>query len=266
MSDFKLKILGVRGSRPICDKGYLKYGGNTFCVEILVAGLCLIFDAGTGIGNLKDSSNMTDIHLFFTHYHIDHIMGLYYFKDMYDKNKTIHFYGFNYQYSLEQIMNQIFSLTFFPLKLEDFAAKKFIKPITFGESIILNEKVVIQTFALNHPGRAMAYSVCYNKKKVTICTDTAPIDEERIEEFYKFVDKSDYLIFDSYFLPEQVIPEWGHSSYKEALDIMRNCEIGKVLLIHFSEMTDESLDQLQKELEKIDYRLILSQEGMYIEL
>lgn len=266
MSDFELKILGVRGSRPICDRDYLKYGGNTFCVEILVAGLCLIFDAGTGIENLKDSLTMSDIHLFFTHYHIDHIMGLYYFKDMYDKTKTVHFYGFNYQYSLEEVLHQMFSSTFFPLPLEGFAANKVINPLTFGERIILDEKVVIQTFALNHPGKAMAYSVCYNKKKVTICTDTAPIEKDRIQDFYKFIDNSDYLIFDSYFLPEDIIFEWGHSSYKEALNIMRNCNIGKVLLIHFSKMNDDSLDKLQKELESIDCRLILSKEGMCIEL
>lgn len=266
MSDFELKILGVRGSRPICDRDYLKYGGNTFCVEILVAGLCLIFDAGTGIENLKDSSMMPDVHLFFTHYHIDHIMGLYYFKDMYDKNKTVHFYGFNYKYSLEEVLHKMFSSTFFPLELKDFAANKVIKPMSFGERLILAEKVVIQTFELNHPGKAMAYSVCYNNKKVTICTDTAPIEMDRIKDFYKFVDNSDYLIFDSYFLPGDLISEWGHSSYNEALDIMRNCTIGKVLLIHFSEMNDESLDKLQTELKKIDRRLILSQEGMCIEL
>lgn len=266
MSDFELKILGVRGSRPLCDKEYLRYGGNTFCVEVLVGGLCLIFDAGTGISNLNSFSDFQDIHLFFTHYHIDHIMGLYYFKALYEKSKTIHFYGFNHKYSLEQVLHQIFSLTFFPLELSRFAANKRMQSIGFGERMILNEKVVIQTFALNHPGKSMAYSVCYNKKKITICTDTAPIEKERIKEFYKFVNNSDYLIFDSYFLPEHVISEWGHSSYKEALDIMRNCEIGKVLLIHFSEMDDESLDKLQKELEQIDRRLILSQEGMCIEL
>ena len=52
MSEFKIKFRGVRGSYPVADANYLKYGGNTSCVEINVGGHLIILDAGTGLINL----------------------------------------------------------------------------------------------------------------------------------------------------------------------------------------------------------------------
>ena len=49
MSEFSVKIRGVRGSYPVADKRFLKYGGNTACVEINVNGNLIIIDAGTGL-------------------------------------------------------------------------------------------------------------------------------------------------------------------------------------------------------------------------
>ena len=49
MSEFKVKFRGVRGSFPVADKKFLKYGGNTSCVEVNVGGHVIILDAGTGI-------------------------------------------------------------------------------------------------------------------------------------------------------------------------------------------------------------------------
>ena len=34
MSEFKVKFRGVRGSFPVADRNFLKFGGNTSCVEV----------------------------------------------------------------------------------------------------------------------------------------------------------------------------------------------------------------------------------------
>ncbi len=54
MSEFKVKFRGVRGSFPVADKDFLRYGGNTSCVEVNVGGQVIILDAGTWIGSLGD--------------------------------------------------------------------------------------------------------------------------------------------------------------------------------------------------------------------
>ena len=89
----------------------------------------------------------------------------------------------------------------------------------------------------------------------------------RLNEFYHFVNDSDYMIFDSFFMPEEFIAEWGHSSYEDALTILKNSDIRYVLLTHFSYTNDdEKLLALEKKLNGIDKRLILCREGMRIEI
>ena len=49
MDEFKVKFRGVRGSYPLAKKKFLKYGGNTSCVEVYVGGHLILLDAGTGM-------------------------------------------------------------------------------------------------------------------------------------------------------------------------------------------------------------------------
>ena len=50
----KLKFYGTRGSIPICDAGFQKFGGNTTCLQITFTDMnrIAIIDAGTGLRNL----------------------------------------------------------------------------------------------------------------------------------------------------------------------------------------------------------------------
>ncbi len=52
--DFVIQFWGVRGSIPTPGKETIRYGGNTSCLEMRVAGKRLIFDGGTGLRLLGD--------------------------------------------------------------------------------------------------------------------------------------------------------------------------------------------------------------------
>ena len=245
MTDFQLRILGVRGSKPVCDKNFLKFGGNTFCVEIVAGDQLIIFDAGTGISNIEVSDKFPQVHLFFTHYHIDHIAGLYYFSYLQDSTKTVNFYGFD----------------------NNFGASYTFRTVKNFDTVHLTDDLKISAFPLEHPGGCMGYAVYYKGKKISICTDMSLPSGNRLNEFYDFVNDSDYMIFDSFFMPEEFIAEWGHSSYEDALTILKNSDIRYVLLTHFSYTNDdEKLLALEKKLNGIDKRLILCREGMRIEI
>ena len=49
-----IKFFGVRGSIPVCEKGFQEFGGNTTCVALFGEDHenIVILDAGTGIRNL----------------------------------------------------------------------------------------------------------------------------------------------------------------------------------------------------------------------
>ena len=78
MGEFVVKFWGVRGSVPTPGKDTVRYGGNTSCIEMQVAGKRLIFDGGTGMRELGEELMQempVEAYIFFTHYHWDHIQG-----------------------------------------------------------------------------------------------------------------------------------------------------------------------------------------------
>src|SRR5215510_11742291 len=94
---FIVKFRGVRGSYPKPDHNFLKYGGNTSCVEINVNNHLIILDAGTGIIQLgKDliqqqimDSEPINATILLSHLHLDHIQGLPFFRPLYSKSSTV---------------------------------------------------------------------------------------------------------------------------------------------------------------------------------
>ena len=83
---FTINFWGVRGSIACPGANTERYGGNTPCVEMLVDGYRLIFDAGTGIHVLGQSllhQLPVSGHLFFSHSHWDHIQGFPFFSPIF---------------------------------------------------------------------------------------------------------------------------------------------------------------------------------------
>ena len=76
----KIFIAGARGSNPVAEASFMKYGGETTC--LLVEGKegdAIVLDAGTGIRKLAEplrKRGQRDVLLLLTHYHLDHTVGL----------------------------------------------------------------------------------------------------------------------------------------------------------------------------------------------
>ena len=95
-NQFNIHFWGVRGSIACPGAATLKYGGNTPCVEMLVGGERLIFDAGTGIHVLGQSLlNQLPVsgHIFFSHSHWDHIQGFPFFSPAFMAGNEFDIYG-----------------------------------------------------------------------------------------------------------------------------------------------------------------------------
>ena len=93
----RVRFWGVRGSTPTPQKENMGYGGNTSCIEIRTDNNeIMIFDGGTGIRllgkELETEFGTTPIraHIFFSHFHLDHIQGSAIFQATLQSRESFH--------------------------------------------------------------------------------------------------------------------------------------------------------------------------------
>jgi phosphoribosyl 1,2-cyclic phosphodiesterase len=150
--DFRVKFRGVRGSYPVADKSFLKYGGNTACVEVHVGGHLIILDAGTGLINLgnelmqeyiESGTTLADrkpvnCSILLSHIHLDHIQGFPFFRPSHLASTRMSMLGgVGYNESLEDELAKVLFTKTFPLDLGDIAADLRIMDLNETNYIIL---------------------------------------------------------------------------------------------------------------------------------
>lgn len=94
------------------------YGSATTCVEISSPKTQIIIDGGTGIRNLSEkilsgtSGRVRGpFHIFMTHFHWDHLIGLPFFSPHFMPGVQIHYYAV--QSELSDIIKTVFKKPFF---------------------------------------------------------------------------------------------------------------------------------------------------------
>ena len=90
-------VWGTRGAIPMAGADCLEYGGNTSCVSVRCGGTLVVFDAGSGIvrlgAALAQTGETKEVHLFLSHLHLDHILGMVGFSCLSDPKGRLHLYG-----------------------------------------------------------------------------------------------------------------------------------------------------------------------------
>jgi len=259
----KVKFWGVRGSIPTPGVKYIKYGGNTPCVELrLPDNRLFIFDAGTGIRELGNvlcrQKERLKVYIFLSHFHWDHIQGLPFFVPSYMKGNEINILGMDKQDArLDKIISNQMENVYFPVKLQSLAANIQFQILTEGAAVI--EGVKVDTVYSNHPGQAMGYVVTYGKTKICYFTDNelVPADaSETLNSKYKFdtrekilkiIREADVLIHDAQYTDEEYKTKigWGHSPVGEVLKLARDAEVARLALFHHDpDRFDEQMDIL----------------------
>lgn len=241
-NEFKVKFWGVRGSYPIANKDYLKYGGNTSCVEVIAGPHRIILDGGTGIIPLGDkifkeyissAENAADrtpmkVTVLLSHVHQDHIQGLNFFKPINVLNTQFSLFGYSgFDTGLDETLSELIYGKSFPINLYDITADLGIADITETDVIILNkederpvvkritdtteikpkkDEVIISCMKSNsHPNYGvMCFKISYQNKTLVYATDTECYfgGSKKLELFAK---DADLLIHDSQYTTEDYL-------------------------------------------------------------
>lgn len=242
MNNFKIKFRGVRGSYPVADKNFLKYGGNTSCIEILVGGHLIILDAGTGLINLGNElmqkyiesgttlSDRTPVKcsILLSHIHLDHIQGFPFFRPCHLSSTKMQILGsVNYNETLEQELSNLLFSKSFPLDLGDIASDlsiidlnetnyvifkknekspKIIRVNELNDTDFTEDDVVITCYkSYAHPQNGvLVYKISYKNKSLVYATDkeSYPGGDKKL---VKFAKNCDLLIHDAQYSTEDYL-------------------------------------------------------------
>ena len=249
-----VKIWGARGSIPVSGQEYIKYGGDTTCIEIRSKnGRVIIIDAGTGIRRLgKDLlvQGLYDYDLIFTHAHWDHIMGFPFFRPLYSDRTSLRVHGCPFtEEFVRTMLTKIMSPPNFPVTYGDLLAH-----IAYSDGCpekFQIDSVTVMPIDISHPGGGKGYKFIEDGRSFVFITDhelgyTHPGGLPR-ESYLQFCAGADLLVLDAEFTGEEYgrHRSWGHSSYLDTLNLAMEAGVKQLALFHINQdRTDRAMDKI----------------------
>ncbi|OGP12585.1 MAG: metal-dependent hydrolase [Deltaproteobacteria bacterium GWA2_54_12] len=253
-----IRCWGSRGSISVSGCNYIKYGGDTTCIEVQASsGDLIVIDAGTGIrllGNRLVNESPRRINLLLTHAHWDHLSGFPFFKPIYRKDSEIRIHGpQNTQDSLKRIISKTMTAPYFPIEFEDINAEiSFLKMKHKDYSI---GSVNINTIPISHPNQGVGYRLEENGKSFVFLTDNELTFHHPFglgyDEYVKFCQGADLLFHDAEYTREEYETQtrgWGHSVFLDTLQLALDAGVKSLGLFHQNQdRTDDQVDKMVEE-------------------
>jgi phosphoribosyl 1,2-cyclic phosphodiesterase len=220
-------------------------GGNSPCVTVRLDNQedLLVFDAGSGIRELgismgKEKPKPQQYHIFFSHFHWDHLQGLPFFNPAYDPSVSVDFYS--PKPNLEATLQGQMTSPYFPVHMEAMGSTKVFHTLTEPVQI---KGATISYKKMNHPGDSYSYKVYDGRFGFIYATDTelSASDFIKNEENTAYFANADLIVIDSQYTLGEAIEKynWGHSAFSLAVDFAANWGIRHMVLFHHDPTYDD---------------------------
>ncbi|MEP6832344.1 MAG: MBL fold metallo-hydrolase, partial [Gemmatimonas sp.] len=263
---FRLRCWGARGTLPSPGPHSLRYGGHTSCVEIQPAnGARVIFDAGSGIRALgahmmlqqseRDEAVDELIHLFLTHQHFDHIIGLPHFQPLRSDSHRVELRcGNATREQLQELVQSVLAPPLFvSMPMLDDTLR--IESCESGVPMPVGDGCAVHRLEARHNGGAAIFRIDdAHGAAIAFAPDNelsyASIDPTVMHWRANLVQQLrniPVLIHDAMYHDSEVIRfvGWGHSSAEEATQFAVECNAQKLILFHHHpDRTDSEIDDL----------------------
>ena len=260
------------------------YGGHSSCMEIETGGpgyvLC---DLGSGVRPFgqavlaRHGSVPQTFHIFMSHVHWDHIMGLPFFTPAYIPGNRLLIYGGHAV--LEEALRRQQARPSFPV---DFAALRstieFVRLEPGKRYDIAGMDVTLKK--QRHAGDSYGYRFEAGGRSVIYTTDSehSLADMKETDGFVEFFRGADLVVFDAmYSLAEaiSVKADWGHSSNIVGVELCQRAGVRHLCLFHHEPASsDETLAKVltdtrrYEEITRLDapVHITAAYDGMEIDL
>ena len=275
LSSMVIRFWGVRGSIPCPGPDTARYGGNTPCVEISCGGRVLIFDAGTGIRalgqSLMQADKPTDTDIFFSHCHLDHVIGLPFYAPLFKAGSRVNLWAghFEHQAGVEEAVRKVMSFPLFPIEVETFQAQLEFHDFSAGERLAPRPGITVKTMPLAHPGGATGYRVEYGGHSAAYLTDIELGDGPFDDGAMTLAQGAGALIVDATYTDNELPTHqgWGHSSWQQVVRFADEAGAGKLCLFHHDPDHDDAfMDGMAAAAEKARPGTLVAHEGLTVEL
>lgn len=214
----KLYILGSAGWMSA-------EGRQTSCFMTEEKGKLILLDAGTGMSNLGKYKNITDkygeINIVFSHYHLDHIVGLSYIYNFFtDKRLNLYFPQIGYARPPEEILRGAFAREISALDIRNFSRE--VNIIGYDGDFYIGENEV-KIIGQEHSSPSFGIRI----GDLTYLTDTVTK-----EAGFAFAAGSKVLLHECWYIEKSgAMP---HSSLEEIAPLSIKYKIPLTLLVHLN--------------------------------
>jgi ribonuclease Z len=276
MSDtaFQVRFWGVRGSVPVSGAEYLRYGGNTACIELRCGGRQLILDAGSGLrpaGDALRAQGVDEIDVLLTHSHYDHVIGLPFFHPLYDPRIRVvlwsgHLHG---RMTTRQLVAEFMRPPWFPVEVDSCASNLACRDFAPGDVLVPREGIVIRTASLNHPGGCVGYRVEWAGRVVVLVSDTEHVPGKLDATVLDLIADADLVIYDATYTDAEMkrYRGFGHSTWQQGIKLCRAAGARRLALFHHEPArTDAQLDAIQAKAQTEFAGAFAARDGMVVDL
>jgi len=222
----------------------LTFGGNTSCTEVTTDDQSFFVDMGSGFreaGTSAMQAGRKEFHVFMTHMHWDHVMGMPFFIpvhvpghkiNIYHVHKNapehikINFNGVNFPLTWDQLNGDI-----------EFHQLKLYEPNKFGET-------TVTPFSLDHPGGSFGYRFDTKKHSFAIGVDGEfkRLTPKELGKDLAFYQNLDLLLFDAQYELAELASrfDWGHCSPHIGVDLALRENIKNIVFTHHDPWSTET--------------------------
>jgi phosphoribosyl 1,2-cyclic phosphodiesterase len=239
------------------------FGGHSSCVQIETGGTeHIVLDLGTGVRALGQRmlaqfgpAAPQTYHVFLSHLHWDHIMGLPFFTPVYIAGNRIvvHTCHPHAEFALRRQQAE----PSFPVRYEQFSADFTYHVVQPGEAFDVDGTRVV-AHAQRHAGGSYGWRFERAGKSVVYSTDSEHRleDEDERAGFIRFFDRADAVVFDAMYSLADAISvkaDWGHSSNIVGVELCQAARARRLLMFHHEPAySDSQIAQILEETRRFE--------------
>jgi phosphoribosyl 1,2-cyclic phosphodiesterase len=268
----RVTFWGVRGTFPATGQRFVRYGGDTMCIEVECGITRLILDAGSGLRALGErlakQDAPTNVHLMLSHAHIDHLIGFVQFAPLWKKDTHVTVWSMGGgEDDPAAAARQLLAPPFTPSEASAFPAR-----VEWKEAGAVFEPapgVRVTPFPVNHPGGAAGYRIDHGGRSLCYVTDHEHGDVTVDGLLANVARGADLIIYDATYTEEEMQQRagWGHSTWQAGMRL-RDASTAKLVAFahHEPRRIDDDLDVLACAAARAGPNAVFAREGMSIDL